>query len=1196
MKELGCRLFSPQAHFAQNVSKGECGIKRKKYSMEVFYDSVTLRLGDQSPLTIPYDPVSFLPIVQGFTSVKKSCDLLALLGGVTAERNQNLTYLMKLLLRWHIRLGHIDFSVVKWIGRQGWLGKMCEQMGRHSVKIPKCAACQYGKQERNTKEGSTQVKWKDKEGVLKKNKLEPGDLVFTDQFESRIPGMVFSDRGTRVTVNTYKGGTLFVDAATTRVKTFCQSSFTAEETIQSKLTFEKQSFGEGVAIKAYSSDNGVYQARDYMNELLKKGQGIKRSGVGGHHHNGVAENSIKNITRIARTMMINAALRWPEVAEKKLWPLAFQHAIHVHNNTPNVQTGLTPEELWTKSKGTNSAVRNAHTWGCPVYILDPRAQDGGKLPKWIPRSRQGQYVGVSSLHASTVGLVKNFRTGNLSPQFHVVYDDFFETVVSTPEEEPAIWQELLVFNRFQSDYDPEEYTPGLTDDWLGPDEVRDDQPNTMENLRTDQREPVRQNPGVEAFPPINDESRNLGQAERESDRTPSDMNETQTSSGGGEAGAQRYPSRLRKPPTMFTFDKEHVYLGSLQRLLSNIFMWEEEKTREEPGQQKCVVQDKKNKVRPGMPKLKGANSEKVKDIKRHVYSQAIRRPSNLSYVAALLLNADYGLVDTLLPQMLGDGMGAFKANKMNDPDTPQLNDALTGPYRQEFLDAMRNEIVQLEHHKTWRVVPKGNVHAGTKILPSTWALKIKHYPDGRLRKFKARFCVRGDCQTEGIDYFDKYAPVVSWSTVRLLSIMSISQGWVSRQVDFSNAFVQAPLNEEIYVNLPRLFCQAEGADKHVLKLNRSLYGLVQAPLYWYNYLKERLNTAGLLPSKYDPCLSYGEDVICLTYVDDCIFFAKNYEAIDRVLQKLKDQKLDFTVEEDVHAFLGVEIDKRSDGSVEMTQKGLIKKILKTTGMEDCNAKSTPANVAPLGTDAQGKPFDEKWEYASVMGMLLYLSSNTRIDIQFAVHQCARFTHVPKASHAEAIKRICRYLKGTLDKGVIMKPGTDPKLDCYADADFAGLWNVESDQDPVCVKSRTGYVIMFASCPVTWVSKLQSEISLSTLEAEYIALSQAMRDFLPMRELLKEISSKTNLTANDIGTMHSTVFEDNNGALGLATSPRITPRTKHIAIKYHFFRDKIGVSKGITIEHVESELQMADCLTKRLVEAKFTKLRLLLQGW
>ena len=309
MKNLGCRLFSPQSHFAQKVKMAETENDKRKYSMEVFYDSVILKFAGQSSLTIPYDPVSFLPIMQGFASVKDSSDLLALLGGVTAEKNQNLTFLMKLLLQWYIRLGCINFLVVKWIRRQGWLGKMCETMGKHSVRIPKCAACQYGKQERNTKEGSKQVKFEEREGILKKNKLEPGDLVFTDQFESRIPGMVFSDRGTKVTVHTYKGGTLFVDAATCRIKAFCQSSFTAEETIQSKLTFEKQSYGEGVTIKAYSSINGVYQAKDFMNELLKKGQGIKCSGVGGHHHNGVAENAIKNVTKIARTMMINAALR-----------------------------------------------------------------------------------------------------------------------------------------------------------------------------------------------------------------------------------------------------------------------------------------------------------------------------------------------------------------------------------------------------------------------------------------------------------------------------------------------------------------------------------------------------------------------------------------------------------------------------------------------------------------------------------------------------------------------------------------------------------------------------------------------------------------------------------------------------------------------------------------------------------------------
>ncbi len=171
-----------------------------------------------------------------------------------------------------------------------------------------------------------------------------------------------------------------------------------------------------------------------------------------------------------------------------------------------------------------------------------------------------------------------------------------------------------------------------------------------------------------------------------------------------------------------------------------------------------------------------------------------------------------------------------------------------------------------------------------------------------------------------------------------------------------------------------------------------------------------------------------------------------------------------------------------------------------------------------------------------------------------------------------------------------------KLDCYVDADFAGLWRHEDDQDPVCVKSRTGYVLTLAGCLCLWVSKLQSEIALSTLEAEYIALSTAMRDLLPMRRLLQEIGNKLSMSYAKNGIMHSTVFEDNNGALGLATSPRLTPRTKHIGVKYHFFKDHIGEDKEIHIKKIESEFQKADIFTKGLPLVTFEKIRHLLMGW
>ncbi len=299
--------------------------------------------------------------------------------------------------------------------------------------------------------------------------------------------------------------------------------------------------------------------------------------------------------------------------------------------------------------------------------------------------------------------------------------------------------------------------------------------------------------------------------------------------------------------------------------------------------------------------------------------------------------------------------------------------------------------------------------------------------------------------------------------------------------------------------------------------------------------------------------------------------------------------------------IGVDIKPLGNGGFHMTQEGLIKKILATTGMQDANKADTPATQVPLGADGDGAPFQEKWGYASVVGMLMYLTANSRPDIQFAVHQCARFTHAPRKSHADAIKRICSYLAGTKDKGIMFKPTKELELDCYVDADFAGLWHYEDDQDPVCVKSRTGYVITLGNCPVIWVSKLQSEIALSTLEAEYIALSQAMRDLLPMRRVLEDIGTKLKLEFIKPAMVHSTIFEDNNGALSLAKTPRMTPPTKHIGVKYHWFKSHISGDndpnpKGIQIKKVDTHDQKADIFTKGLSVNPYEHVRELLMGW
>ena len=344
-----------------------------------------------------------------------------------------------------------------------------------------------------------------------------------------------------------------------------------------------------------------------------------------------------------------------------------------------------------------------------------------------------------------------------------------------------------------------------------------------------------------------------------------------------------------------------------------------------------------------------------------------------------------------------------------------------------------------------------------------------------------------------------------------------------------------------------------------------------------------------------------KDCIIQAYVDDLVIYAPKQTTIDQLLDSFHNDgdeyNWEMTIEGTVQEFLGINI-HREGTKWHLTQAGLINNVLKATGMEHCNSKPTPASGdgKPLGTDKHGPAARESWQYPSLVGMLLYLASNTRPDIAFAVHQCARFTHNPRASHEKALLRICSYLKGTADMGLIFKPTFDKMVvDCYVDADFLGLFGTEAPDDPMSVRSRTGYVITLANCPLLWVSKLQTEIALSTCESEFVALSQAFRSLIPTRRLLEETLKGMELPTKVHYHAKSTVFEDNAAALGLATTKKMTPRTRHMACKYFWFLEK--VEEGVAdVVKIESEKNLADIFTKNLGQIAFERVRMLLSGW
>jgi len=213
---------------------------------------------------------------------------------------------------------------------------------------------------------------------------------------------------------------------------------------------------------------------------------------------------------------------------------------------------------------------------------------------------------------------------------------------------------------------------------------------------------------------------------------------------------------------------------------------------------------------------------------------------------------------------------------------------------------------------------------------------------------------------------------------------------------------------------------------------------------------------GFRQSALDPYLFYSEHIIILVYVDDAILFSKDIIYIDEVLSSLKSefQLTNAGFFNTCHGVSGNKIDKNM---LKLSQPNLIEKIIKTLGLENAKTAPTPASII-LTKDEDGEEREHNWNYRSVVGMLGYLQQTTRPDISFAVHQCTRFSTDPKRSHEVAVKRIGRYLLGTKDEGIIFNPSNTSYLDCYVDADFAGMYKVEDPDDPINVKSRTGYVL------------------------------------------------------------------------------------------------------------------------------------------
>ena len=502
--------------------------------------------------------------------------------------------------------------------------------------------------------------------------------------------------------------------------------------------------------------------------------------------------------------------------------------------------------------------------------------------------------------------------------------------------------------------------------------------------------------------------------------------------------------------------------------------------------------------------------------------------------------------------------------------TGPIEALIAGKQSLEWKNAIDSEIRSLEENEVYELVPKANLTKDQKVLPSKFIYTIKTNPDNTI-KHKARLVCGGHKQTKGVDFNEIYASVVKKVTLRSLIAVCAQPGWHLLQADFRTAFLNAPIEEETYVKPPK---EME-MDAYLMRLKKSLYGTHQAPANWQETLNTAMNELGFDRSFTDPnsyVKEIGPDkIIVLIYVDDLIIGTTNTqraeEFLDQVGRKFRIKKLG-----EAKKVLGIEIERMKNGLL-IHQESYTNEILERFGFQDSNPAKTPYTESKEKEKEKEKetetecPERQKW-YQEVVGSLLHLSINTRPDIAYAVGKAGEACKNPNEKDVIAVKRILRYLNGTRDMGILYQSTKSLDLVAFSDADFA------NGNDRV---SRTGGILMLSSAPVAWLSKKQKFVTVSTVEAEYVAANLVASETIGLKNLLME----WNLGRIPIPR----IFMDNSGAIRVAQNKVGNSRTKHLDVKYRFIQDR-EKRKDIEINYVPTEEMKADGLTKGLTGSKF----------
>ncbi|KAG7552374.1 Zinc finger CCHC-type [Arabidopsis thaliana x Arabidopsis arenosa] len=481
-----------------------------------------------------------------------------------------------------------------------------------------------------------------------------------------------------------------------------------------------------------------------------------------------------------------------------------------------------------------------------------------------------------------------------------------------------------------------------------------------------------------------------------------------------------------------------------------------------------------------------------------------------------------------------------------------------------WKEAIQSEVESILSNHTWELV---DLPPGNKLIGHKWIFTKKLRPDGTIEKYKARLVAKGFRQKEGLDFFDTYSPVTRITSIRFLIAVSAIYDLEIHQMDVKTAFLNGELDEEIYMEQPEGFI-VEGKEKKVCKLKKSLYGLKQAPKQWHEKFDNTMRSYGFKINECDKCVYIKETkkdtiIVCL-YVDDMLIMGTSRDIINTTKKMLSDnfEMKDMGLAD---VILGIRI-KREPNGYSLTQSHYVEKVLKKFGHYDDRPVVTPFDPTCKLSKNEGESVSQL-EYTQILGSIMYITNCTRPDLAYSLSRLSRYASNPNGEHWNALVRVLRYLKHTMNYGLYYTK-YPPVLEGYSDANW-----ISGSTDS---KSTSGYVFTLGGGAVSWKSSKQTCIARSTMESEFIALDSAAEEAEWLRNFLEDIP----LWPKPVTAL--CIHCDNMAALNIARNKNFNGKSRHIRRRHATIRQLL--SNGvIALDYIRSKENLADPLTKGLTK-------------